>query len=81
MRGRPDVGVLYRSIGGVQRRTGSRETTSFRGFGKAAAEGISSAAKSGFRGKPTFAFTQFEEAAPRSRQGWQRGVLSSLTKS
>jgi len=47
MRGRPDVGVLYRGIGGVQRRTGWREMPSFRGFGKSAAEGISSAAISG----------------------------------
>lgn len=45
------IGRLYRGIGGVQRRTGWRETTSFRGFGKAAAEGISSAAMSGFGGK------------------------------
>ena len=44
MRGRPDVGVLYRGIGGVQRRTGWREMPSFRGFGKSAAEGVSAAA-------------------------------------
>jgi hypothetical protein len=45
---RPLLGGLYRGIAGVQRETGGLETTVFRGFGKAAAEGISSAARSGW---------------------------------
>jgi hypothetical protein len=41
----PLLGVLYRGIAGVQRETGRPETAVFRGFGKAAAEGISSVAR------------------------------------
>ena len=46
-RERQGLGGLYRGIAGVQRETGGLETTVFRGFGKAAADVIFSAARSG----------------------------------